>query len=152
MAPPATGALVGEGAKSKGASHHKSTLVTKKDELADLCELKEVIHMYRQSSNTVKETGISMDLQVHREQATTHAGTFVYLCRHEKCVGSTYFTQNPTSLYSHVRRKHLGIVLACPYCQDKVYLNSHGWKDCMTSHHHNHSKVYVWQHLYQYAP
>ena len=136
-APHATGVPVGEGAKSKGASRHKSTLVTKKDELEDLCEPKEVIHMYPQSSDSVKETGISMDLQVHREQATTHAGTSVYLCRHEKCMGSTYFTQNPASLYSHVRGKHLGIVLACQYCQDKVYWNSYGWKDHKTSHHHN---------------
>ena len=111
--------LVSEGAKSKIASHHKPTLVTEKDELEDLCELMEVIHIYPQSSNTVKETGIPMDLQVHREQTTT-------TCRRKKCLGSTYFTQNPASLYSHVRRKHLGIVFACPYCQDKVYWNSHG--------------------------
>ena len=93
--------------------------------------------MYLQSSDDVKETRIPMDLQVHREQATTHAGASVYLCRHEKCVGTAYFAQNLASLYSHVRIKHLGIVLACPYCQNKVYWNSCGWKDHMTSHHHN---------------
>ena len=31
----------------------------------------------------------------------------------------------------------MGIVLACPYCQDKVYWNSHGWKDHITSYHRN---------------
>ena len=93
--------------------------------------------MYPQSSNDVKETGIPMDLQVHREQATTHAGASVYLCKHEKCADTAYFAQNPASLYSHMRRKHLGIVLACPYCPNKVYWNSCGWKDHMTSHHRN---------------
>ena len=136
-APPATRVPIGEGAKSKGVSCHKPTLVTKKDELEDLCESKEAIRMYPKSSNTVKETGIPMDLQVHREHATTHACASIYLCRHEKCMGSAYFTQNPASLYSDMRRKHLQIVLACPYCQDKIYWNSHGWKDHMTSHHRN---------------
>ena len=75
--------------------------------------------MYLQSSK-VKETGIPMNLKVHREQATMHPGKSVYLCRHEKCVGSTYFAENPAFLYSHVRRRLLGIVLTCPYCQDKV--------------------------------
>ena len=93
--------------------------------------------MYPQSSNDVKETGIPMDLQVHREQATTHTGASVYLCKHEKCADTAYFAQNPASLYSHMRRKHLGIVLACPYCPNKVYWNSCGWKDHMTSHHCN---------------
>ena len=136
-APPTTGAPVGEGAKSKGTSHWKPTLVTKKEKLKDLCDPREAIHMYPQSSDDVKEAGIPMDLQVHREQATTHAGASVYLCKYEKWVGTTYFVQNPASLYSHVRRKHFRIVLACPYCQNKVYWNSHGWKDHMPSQHQN---------------
>ena len=93
--------------------------------------------MYPQYSNDVKETRIPMDLQVHREQATTHTGASVYLCRYEKCVGTAYFAQHLASLYSHVRIKHLEIVLACSYCQNKVYWNSCVWKDHMTSHHHN---------------
>ena len=138
LPPPATGIPIGEGAKSKGTLHQKRTLITKKDELEDLCDPKEAIRIIDpQSSDDVKETGIPMDLQVHREQATTHAGASVYLCKHEKCATTAYFAQNLASLYSHVRRKHLGIVLACPYCPNKVYWNSHGWKDHMTSYHHN---------------
>ena len=113
---PATGVCVGKGVKAKGSSHQKPTLVAKKDEFEDLCDPREAICMYPQSSDRLKETGIPMDLQVQREQATTHNGASVYKGRYEKCAATAYFAQNPASLYSHVRRKHLGIVLACPYC------------------------------------
>ena len=67
----------------------------------------------------------------------THAGGSVYLCRHQVCQspGTPFMAQSPAALYSHVRCKHLGVALACPYCQQKLYWNSRGWKNHMTQHH-----------------
>ena len=132
---PASGALVGVGAKAKGASQRKPTIPTKKDDMSDVCELSKAIRMYPASEETVKETGVPINLQVHREQATTHAGALVYLCRHELCSATAYFAQNPSLLYSHVCHKHLGICLACPYCPNKLYWNGRGWHNHMEAYH-----------------
>ena len=132
---PASGALVGVGAKVKGASQRKSTIPTKKDDMSNVCELSKAILMYPASEKTVKETGVPINLQVHREQATTHVGASVYLCQHELCSATSYFAQNPSLLYSHVHRKYLGICLACLYCSNKLYWNSHGWHSHMEAHH-----------------
>ena len=92
--------------------------------------------MYPASKKTLNKTGIPVDLQVSREQATTHAGGSIYLCRHSVCQeGTPFLGQSPAALYSHVRHKHLGLVLACPYCVHKVYWNSRGWKTHMSTYH-----------------
>ena len=103
----------------------------------DLCDLQDAIRMYPANQATLNETGIPADLQVTREQATTHAGASVYLCRHKKCGDVPFHAQSPAGLYSHVRRKHLGICLACPYCANKLYWNSRGWSIHMRDHHAN---------------
>ena len=91
--------------------------------------------MYPASEGSLKETGIPPEFQVKREHQTTHAGGSVYLCPHPKCQTPPFFTQSPAGIYSHIRRKHLGIALACPYCADKVYWNSKGWNSHMNSKH-----------------
>ena len=103
--------------------------------MSDVCELLKAIQIYPASEETVKETGVPINLQVHREQATTHAGASVYLCQHELCSATGYFAQNPSLLYSHVHCKHLGICLACPYYSNKLYWNSHGWHNHMEARH-----------------
>ena len=101
-APPA-GTPVGEGAKAKGSACHKPTLTVKKDLLDDICEPLKAIQMYPANKGTVNETGIPEDLQVSREQATTLAGSSIYLCWHTVCQEGTPFSaQSPTALYSHV--------------------------------------------------
>ena len=64
-------------------------------------------------------------------------GGSVYLCPHPKCQTPPFFAQSPSGVYSHIRRKHLGIALAFPYCADKVYWNSKGWNAHMNTEHHN---------------
>ena len=132
---PSSGTPIGVEAKAKGASQCKPTILTKKDEVPDICELSEAIRMYPASEDTLKETGVPNNLQVHQEQSTMHAGASVYLCWHEICSATGYFTQNPSLLYSHIRRKHLGICFACPYCSNKLYWNSCGWHNHMEAHH-----------------
>ena len=132
---PASGTPVGVGAKAKGPSQCKPIILTKKDEEPDICELSEAIRMYPTSEDTLKETGVPTNLQVHREQSTTHTGASVYLCQHETCSATGYFAENPLLLYSHIRCKHLRICLACPYCSNKLYWNSRGWHSHMEAHH-----------------
>ena len=91
--------------------------------------------MYPANQDTVNEMGIPASLQVQREHATTHAGASVYFCRHEMCSQKPFHAQSLAGLYSHVRHKHLGICLACPYCREKLYWNFKGWKSHMSTHH-----------------
>ena len=123
--------------KPSGVAKQKPRVSTQKDLLDDLCSMKAAIRMYPANSDTLKETGIPPNLQVKREQRTTGKGGSIYLCLHSQCQTPTFWAQSPTGLYSHVRRKHLGIVLACPYCPDKLYWNSMGWKSHMEHQHRN---------------
>ena len=121
--------------KPTGAAKRKPQVSLQKDLLPDLCSPKEAIRMYPANENTVNETGIPAHLQVKHEQRTTGKGGSVYLCLHEKCQTPTFWAQSPAGLYSHVRRKHLGVVISCPYCPDKLYWNSKGWKSHMEHQH-----------------
>ena len=121
--------------KPSGAAKRKPQVSTQKDLLDDLRSMKVAIWMYPANSDTLKETGIPPNLQVKWEQWTTGKGGSVYLCLHSQCQTPTFWAQSPTGLYSHVRCKHLSIVLACPYCPDKLYWNSKGWKTHMSHHH-----------------
>ena len=115
----------------------KPKVSQQKDLLPDVCELKQAIQMYPADKDSLPSTGIPIELQVKREHQTTHAGASVYLCLHEKCQVPPFFAQSPAGIYSHIRRKHLGIALTCPYCKDKLYWNSKGWKSHMNSKHKN---------------
>ena len=123
--------------KPSGAAKQKPRVSTQKDLLDDLYSMKAAIRMYPANSDTLKETGIPPNLQVKWEQRTTGKGGSVYLCLHSQCQMPTFWAQSPTGLYSHMRRKHLSIVLACPYCPDKLYWNSKGWKSHLERQHRN---------------
>ena len=110
---------------------------THMDLLPDLCLPKEAICVYPQDEDSINETGIPPELLVKWEQCTTSSGASMYVCVHEKCQSPPFFSQNPTGIYSHVCRKHIGVVLACPYCQSKVYWNTKGWKVHMETKHWN---------------
>ena len=118
-----------------GASKCKAKILQQKDLLPDLCDSRDAIRMYPADQASLNETGIPFHLQVRREHQTTRAGASVYLCRHDKCQDPPFYAQSPAGLYSHVRRKHLGIILSCPYCADKVYWNTKGWNSHMNTHH-----------------
>ena len=117
--------------KPTGAAKHKPQVSLQKDLLPDLCSPKEAVWMYPTSEGTLKETGIPASLQVKHEQHTTGKGGSVYLCLHNKCQTPTFWAQSPAGLYLHMCQKHLGVMIACPYCPDKLYWNSKGWKSHM---------------------
>ena len=122
----------GEGAKPKCCWPR---VTAQKDHLKDLCDLDRAICIYPKSEGTLKETGIPQYLLVQRDPQTTDKGGSLYLCRHELCQNPPYHAQSPAGLYSHVRRKHLGMALACPYCAKKLYWNSKGWNTHMEKYH-----------------
>ena len=103
--------------------------------LDDLCTLQEAIQMYPADKDSIKETGIPVTLLMKREHQTTHAGARIYLCPHEKCQTPPFYAQGLAAVYSHIQRKHPGLALACPYCANKVFWNSHRWKSHMDSKH-----------------
>ena len=131
-APTVSSVPLGKGAKAK---RPRPKVSVQKDHLDDLCDINQAIRVYPQSEGTLKETGIPEHLLVQRELVTTGKGSSLYLCRHELCLYPAYYAQSPAGLYSHVRRKHLGMVIACPYCVKKLYWNSKGWHTHMDKHH-----------------
>ena len=116
--------------------HPKRKLIapTRLDLLPDLCLPKEAIRVYPQDEDSINETGILPEF-VKQEQRTTSSGASIYVCVHEKCQSPPFFLQSPTGIYSHVHRKHIGVVLACPYCPSKVYWNTKGLKVHMETKH-----------------
>ena len=117
------------------SAKHKPRVTQQKDLLEDVCELKDTIWMYPSNKDTLKETGIPTDLLVKREHKTSHTGASMYLCHHPKCQEPAFFAQSLAGIYLHVCHKHLGIAITCPYCPDKLYWNSKGWKLHMDSMH-----------------
>ena len=117
------------------ATKKKARIPLQKDVLPDLCDLKDTIRMYPADQKSLNKMGIPANLLVKREHQTTHSGASVYLCKHDKCQEPPFHAQSPAGLYSHVRHKHLGIALACPYCPDKLFWNSKGWNTHMERHH-----------------
>ena len=130
-AAPASASSIGVGAKAKS----RPKIPVLKDHLDDLCSPSEAIRIYPRDSKTLSETGIPEHLFVQRQQITTGKGGSLYLCRHELCQDPAYYAQSPAGLYSHVRRKHLGMVVACPYCPKKLYWNTKGWNTHMEKYH-----------------
>ena len=122
---------------AKERAPRQPKVAKQKDILPDLCELSKAIRMYPADKKSLQTTGIPLELQVKREHQTTTAGGSVYLCRHEKCQVPPFYAQSPAGIYSHIRRKHVGVALACPYCENQLYWNTKGWKGHMDKKHRN---------------
>ena len=106
-----------------------------KDHLANLCSLDAAIRIYPSSAKKLNKVGIPEHLQVQRQHLTTGKGASVYICQHKLCKDLPYYTQSPPGLYSHIRRKHLGIALARPYCPKCHFWNTKGWPSHLDKHH-----------------
>ena len=135
--PPTTGEPVGTGAKAKVATKgsRKPVVPQFKDELKDICSTTEAIRMYPADEDSLNITGVPAELQVERESKTSLSGASIYLCKHPKCQEQPFHAQSEAGIYSHIQRKHLGIVVACPYCIKKLFWNTKGWKSHMEHNH-----------------
>ena len=78
---------------------------------------------------------LPVEFHIKREYRKTLSGTSVYVCNHPQYQVPPFYAQSPAGIYSHIRRKQLGIALACPYCKEKAFWNSKGWKTHMERHH-----------------
>ena len=54
---------------------------------------------------------------------------------HKKCQTPPFYALGLAAMYSHIQRKHLGLAFTCPYCTNKVFWNSCGWKSQMDRKH-----------------
>ena len=137
FAPPVSGGSVGVGARAKVPTKggRKPLVPQFKDELSDICSTKEAIRMYPADEGSLNITGVPAELQVERESKTSLSGASIYLCRHPKCQEQPFHAQSEAGIYSHIRRKHLGIVIACPYCERKLFWNTKGWRSHMEHNH-----------------
>ena len=86
------------------------------------------------SMDTLHTTGIPADLHMLRSDRQTHKGASLYMCHHKDCSENPYLGDLPTC-GSHIRRIHLGVCLMCPYCPNKWFYNSGGWRDHMSKKH-----------------
>ena len=97
-----------------------------KDLLDDLCTLQEAIRMYPVSSSA------------HEKRTPNYTCWCQRILVPPREVSDPFYAQGLAAVYSHIRRKHLGLAVACPYCANKVFWNLQGWKSHMDS---KHSKV-----------
>ena len=133
----APGEAIGVGAKAnvhmKGG--RKPLVPQFKDKLKDVCSTQEAIRMYPADEGSLNVMGVPADLQVERESKTSLSGASIYLCKHPKCQEQPFHAQSEAGIYSHIRCKHLGIVIVCPYCMKKLFWNTKGWKSHMEHNH-----------------
>ena len=61
-------------------------------------------------------------------------GTSIYSCPHPECTDPPY-TGDIAGCGSHIRRVHLGRCVSCPYCPDRKYYNTDGWRRHMKDKH-----------------
>ena len=85
-------------------------------------------------ADTLHTTGIPVELHMSRSEHQTHKGASLYMCRHKDCSENPYLGDLPTCR-SHIRRTHLGVCLLCPFCPNKRFYNSGGWRDHMSKKH-----------------
>ena len=86
------------------------------------------------SADSLHTTGIPASLHMSCSERQTSKGASLYMCRHKNCSDNPYLGDLPTCR-SHIRRIHLGVCLMCPYCPNKCFYNSGGWRDHMSKKH-----------------
>ena len=126
--PPTTGDPVGMGTKAKVVTKggRKPVVPQFKDELKDICSTTEAIRMYPADEGSLNITGVPAELQVERESKTSLSGASIYLCKHPKCQEQPFHAQSKAGIYSHIRRKHLGICGSVPLLHKKTLLEHQG--------------------------
>ena len=86
------------------------------------------------SADTLHTTGIPASLHMSWSDRQTNKGASLYMCHHKDCSENPYLGDLPTC-GSHMRGIHLGVCLMCPYCPNKHFYNSGGWRDHMNKKH-----------------
>ena len=102
----------------------------------DVCSLEEAICVYPENEKSLHFTGIPLHLVSQRETKTSgSSGASLYHCPHPECDPVFIAKGGYATLYCHIRRHHLSMALVCPYCPNKLYYASSGWKTHMEKFH-----------------
>ena len=127
--------------QSKASSSSKTTekkpITTKPRNVvrADLIDnINETQGFLPSSADSLHTTGIPAHLHMSHSNRQTKKGASLYMCCHKDCSDNPYLGDLPTCR-SHIHRIHLGVCLMCPYCPNKHFYNSGGWKDHMSKKH-----------------
>ena len=120
---------------SKPASKKPVSIKPRNVARADLLSnINEAQDFLPSSADSLHTTGIPAELHMSRSDRQTHKGASLYMCRHRDCSENPYLGDLPTC-GSHICRVHLGVCLMCPYCPNKHFYNSGGWRDHMSKTH-----------------
>ena len=115
--------------------HPKRKLIapTRLDLLPDLCLPKEAVRVYPQDEDSINEMGSHQSCWLNGNSADQFQGIHVHVCSWKMPI-APFFSQSPAGIYSHVCRKHIGVVLACPYCQSKIVKEMASSKESAPQH------------------
>ena len=70
-----------------------------------------------------------------RRAGASGRGTSLYNCPYPDLCSTAPYVRDFPSCGSHVRKVHLGVCLACPYCPEQQYYNGSGWRKHMRAEH-----------------
>ena len=101
------------------------------DKVADI---RSAVRHYPSDADSLHNTGIPSQYAVRRAGASGH-GTSLYDCTYSHLCSTPPYVGDFPSCGSHVRKVHLGVCLACPYCPEQLYYNGSGWCKHMRAEH-----------------
>ena len=101
------------------------------DKVADI---RSATRFYPTDADSLHNTGIPSQYAVKRAGASGR-GTSLYDCPYSGLCSTPPYVGDFPSCGSHVRKVHLGVCLACPYCPEQLYYNGSGWRKHMRAEH-----------------
>ena len=101
------------------------------DKVADI---RSATRFYPSDADSLHNTGIPSQYAV-RCAGTSGRGTSLYDCPYSDLCSTPPYVGDFPSCGSHVRKVHLGVCLACPYCPEQLYYNGSGWRKHMRAEH-----------------
>ena len=101
------------------------------DKVADI---RSATKLYPSDADSLHNTGIPSQYAVRRAGASGR-GTSLYDCPYSDLCSTPPYVGDFPSCGSHVRKVHLGVCLACPYCPEQLYYNGSGWRKHMRTEH-----------------
>ena len=125
---PSSSRVLGEPPAKKIRVHPRQAY---QDKVADI---RSAVKYYPSDADSLHNTGIPSQYAVRRA-GTSGRGTSLYDCPYSQLCSAPPYVGDFPSCGSHVRKVHLGVCLACPYCPEHLYYNGSGWRKHMRAEH-----------------
>ena len=132
-------AIVIEGSKPQPStsSIQSTKSISKKRKICDLEDkfnLAEATHLFPTTSVPASHMGV---LEVHISKRIMTGSQGIYKCRFNNANCPVNFQQSSLDrVCTHIRQKHLGVCLACKFCENREgFWSAVGWKEHMESKH-----------------